>query len=98
MAGRKMKTRQGLIAFLLPAIVLILGLAWTEPGYARILRAGVMSIQKLISGHIVKTRNPGRQKNEDQARVDRVFAARHCSASWDWPGQSLGTHASCVRA
>jgi hypothetical protein len=95
MAGRKMKTRHGLIAILLPAIVLHLGIG-AEPGYARILRAGVVSIQMLMSEHIVKTRNtnPGRQKNggqknEDQTRVDRNFAARPCSASWDWPGLRL---------
>jgi hypothetical protein len=66
---------------------------WAEPGYARILRACVVSIQMLMSRHIIKTRNtnPGRQKNggqknEDQTRVDRDIAVRHCSASWDWPG------------
>jgi hypothetical protein len=59
MAGRKMKTRQGLIATVTRnhSKRVRISRGWTDPGYARILRAGVVSIQMLMAGYIVKTRN-----------------------------------------
>jgi hypothetical protein len=54
--------------------MLMSGLLVTEPGYARILRAGVVSLQMLMSGLLVKTRNT----NPDSRKMaGRKMKTRH---------------------